>query len=201
MIIESTADLRCLYGVARGRARDKQLDRFETHSENFVRHSPFVVIATYDRRGRLDVSPRGGATGFVQVLGPKVLVIPDAQGNNRIDSLVNIVETGRLGALFLIPGVDETLRVNGSARVTTDPDLLSRFSAGRNPPKTCIRMEVEEIFLHCAKALMRSQLWSAAAQIERNSFPSMGQMLKDQIGEEGAPETQEAMVARYETDL
>ncbi len=93
MFIESIEALRSLYGAPRGRAREKQLDRFETHSGNFVRHSPFVVIATYDRRGRLDASPRGGAAGFVQVLGPKVLVIPDAKGNNRIDSLINIIET------------------------------------------------------------------------------------------------------------
>ncbi len=97
--------------------------------------------------------------------------------------------------------MDETLRVNGSARVTTDPDLLSRFSTGHKPPKTCIRVEVEEIFLHCAKSLMRSQLWSAAAQIDRGTFPSMGQMLGDQMGEEGTPETQEAMVERYRSDL
>lgn len=200
-VIDSVEGLRALYGHAQGRARDKQLDHLEWHGQNFIRHAPFVILSTYGKDGRADSSPRGGAPGFVQVLDSTTLVIPDGKGNNRIDSMINIVETGRIGLLFLIPGVDETLRINGTATVTTDPGLLERFADERHPPKTCIRVEVDEVFLHCAKALMRSRLWADDSRIERKSFPSMGQMLNEQIGLDEVPEPQEAMVARYQSDL
>lgn len=201
MILESAEQLRALYGFPTGRAKDKQLSGLEKHSINFIRHSPFVVLSTHNRSGRADASPRGGAPGFVQVQGTDVLIIPDAKGNDRIDSMLNIVETGRVGLLFLIPGVDETLRVNGTACVTTDPEWLGLFADERHPPKSCIRVKVEEVFLHCAKALMRSRLWSDGSRIDRKAFPSMGRMLNDQLGIDGEAEPQEAMVARYQSDL
>lgn len=201
MILESAEQLRALYGFPTGRAKDKQLSALEKHSINFVRHSPFVVLSTCDGNGRADASPRGGAPGFVRVQGTDTLIIPDAKGNDRIDSMVNIVETGRVGLLFLIPGVDETLRVNGRAQVTDDPELLAMFAEERHLPKTCIRIEVEEVFLHCAKALMRSRLWADDSRIERDDFPSMGRMLNDQLGIGGEAEPQDAMVARYQSDL
>jgi len=201
MILESAEQLRALYGFPTGRAKDKQLSELEKHSINFIRHSPFVVLSTHDKDGRADASPRGGAPGFVRVQGTDTLLIPDAKGNDRIDSMINIVETGRVGLLFLLPGVDETLRVNGRAQVTTDPELLALFADERHPPKTCIRITVDEVFLHCAKALMRSKLWSLEVQIDRKDFPSMGQMLNDQIGIDEQPETQASMVARYQSDL
>ena len=201
MIIESEKQLRELYGQPKDRAVKKLLTTLDKHAINFISKSPFLVISSYDAQGNMDVSPKGGSPGFVEVLNDKQILIPDSKGNNRIDSLVNIVETGRIGMLFLIPGVDETLRINGSAKITADTETLERYAEMQNPPKTCLIITVEEAFLHCAKALMRSKLWSADAQIERSEFPTMGTMLKDQIGASGVPESQEEMVKRYQPDL
>lgn len=201
MTVNSEDQLRALYGFPQGRARQKQLSRLETHCLNFIRLSPFVIISTSNAAGQLDVSPRGGRPGFVLAQDENHLVIPDAKGNKRLDSLVNIIETGRVGLLFLIPGIDETLRVNGSATVTADANLLQRFTEERHPPKTCLVVEVEEAFLHCAKALMRSRLWAQDARQDRKALPTMGQMLHDQLGIDTEPETQEAMIARYQGDL
>jgi len=129
------------------------------------------------------------------------MLLPDAPGNNRLDTLANVAATGRVGLLFLIPGIDETLRVNGTARVSDDSALLAPFLAERHPPRVVLAVEVREAYLHCAKAFMRSQLWSSAAQVERSVLPTLGEMLKDQTGAATPPETQEAMLARYAKDL
>ena len=149
----------------------------------------------------MDSSPRGGVPGFVKVLTDSQLAIPDSSGNNRLDSLNNVVETGRIGLLFLIPGMDETLRLNGSAFISNNTNMLSRFSSELKQPKTCIVVEIEEVFFHCAKAFMRSKLWSPDSKIERSEMPSMGQMLHDQIGGNSKIETQDEMVKRYQKDL
>ena len=201
MNIESTKQLRELYGHAKGRSVQKTLAELESHSINFINHSPFVVISTFDKNGGVDASPKGGSAGFIKILNSKELIIPDSKGNNRLDCLVNIIETGEIGTLFLIPGVDETLRINGKATITTDPELLKCFSEELNPPKSCIKIQVEEVFLHCAKAFMRSKLWSAETQINRKDFPTMGQMINDQIGVIEKVEAQEEMVRRYQADL
>ncbi|WP_249422296.1 MSMEG_1061 family FMN-dependent PPOX-type flavoprotein [Marinomonas lutimaris] len=163
MYLESEEQLRELYGYAKGRAKDKQLPSLERHSSNFLAHSPFVTISTYAKSGSVDCSPRGGNPGFVKIINDNCIILPDGKGNNRLDSLVNIIETGQIGCLFLIPGVDETLRINGLARISTSPEYLNLFSDDRNPPKTCIEITIKEVFLHCAKALMRSELWSLKA--------------------------------------
>lgn len=201
MKIENESQLRELYGNPKGRAKDKVLNRLEKHAINFINTSPFLVMSTSSYKGNQDASPRGGSPGFVKVLDEKTLVIPDAKGNNRVDSISNIIETNSIGLLFLIPGVDETLRINGSAFLSTDISYLKLFIEENNPPKACIIISVKEVFLHCAKAFMRSKLWEASAQIDRESFPTMGEMLKDQLGSKEAPETREAMVARYKKDL
>lgn len=149
----------------------------------------------------MDASPRGGNPGFVKVLNSQEIVIPDAKGNNRVDSLINIVETGRIGMLFLIPGVDETLRLNGTAFITSDTKYIEMFLSEKIPVKTCLVIKVEEVFLHCAKAFMRSKLWHEDSKIERSELPTMGQMLSDQLDSDETPETQEAMVKRYQKDL
>lgn len=149
----------------------------------------------------MDASPRGGAPGFVKVHDERALLIPDAPGNNRLDSLENILATGRMGLLFLIPGVDETLRVNGSAVLSRAEDDLDCCRDDRRIPKVVIRVSVQEAYLHCAKALMRSHLWSAESQMDRALLPSLGQMLNDQTGMKTPVETQEEMVKRYTPDL
>lgn len=201
MYIESEEQLRNIYGFPKGRSKDKQLAALEKHSINFIELSPFVLISTRAQSGSVDCSPRGGKSGFVKVLSENKLLIPDAKGNNRLDSFVNIIETGSVGCLFLIPGVDETLRVNGVARISTDLKYLDLFQDERNPPNTCIEITIEEVFLHCAKALMRSELWSPHSIINRSSFPSMGQMMNDQLAVIEELESQEDMVKRYERDL
>ena len=133
--------------------------------------------------GRCDVSPRGGAPGFVQVLDDTRLAIPDASGNNRLDTLRNITQTGQIGLLFLIPGMAETLRVNGRACISTDPELLARHDVGGGkPPKAVIGVDLDEAFLHCAKAFMRSRLWEPAAWPDRSGLARPAQIWKDHIG-------------------
>ncbi|QRG07517.1 pyridoxamine 5'-phosphate oxidase family protein [Xanthobacter dioxanivorans] len=194
--------LRRLYGQPSGRSVDKELGWLDPHCRHFISLSPFVLIATADAAGATDVSPRGDTPGFVAATRAELL-IPDRPGNNRLDSLTNILATGRVGLLFLIPGVDETLRVNGRAAIHDDADLLARFAVGGKAPRTVLRVEVEAAYLHCAKAFMRSRLWDARAQVERSALPTMGEMLRDQIASKpdaGATieaESQEAMVERY----
>ena len=201
MIIKHEEELRSLYGWPKGRAKSKVLSQLEKHSINFIRHSPFLVMSTSDKSGGLDASPRGGKPGFVRIIDEHTLLIPDAKGNNRVDSLVNIVETGYIGCLFLIPGIDETLRLNGTAVISTDQEYIDLFPDEKYPPKTCIKIAVNEVFLHCAKALMRSELWSETFRVDRPGFPTMGTMLKEQLGGSEPVESQEEMVKRYSKDL
>lgn len=201
MHLETKTQLREFYNKPSGRAAKKQLPGLEPHSINFIQKSPFLIISTFNEDGKVDTSPRGGQPGFVKVLNNNEILIPDSKGNNRLDSLENIIETGRIGMLFLIPGIDETLRVNGSAIISTDAKYLDLYKSDKNPPLTCILITIEEVFIHCAKALMRSKLWSAEAQIKRGDFPTIGQILKDQLGSPGVPESQEDMIERYKEQL
>ncbi len=201
MKVTSESQLRELYGFPSGRASKKSLFALDPHAKNFIHQSPFLVLATYNASGKMDNSPRGGKPGFVKILDDKHILIPDSKGNNRLDSLVNIVENGRVGLFFMLPGIDETLRINGSAEIRTDKHFLDQFTQEQNPPKTCLMIEIEEMFLHCAKALMRSQLWSIESQIARDTFPTMGRMLKDQLNGPEEVESHEDMVKRYQKDL
>lgn len=201
MKIENATQLRKLYGLPSERASKKQLSALDKHAVNFIEKSPFLILSTCNQHGKIDASPRGGKPGFVKMLNPQEIIIPDAKGNKLLDSLTNIVESGRVGTLFLIPGMDETLRVNGSAYISTDTALLEMFPNEKNPPKTCIVILIEEVFIHCAKALMRSKLWNVESQIDRSTFPTIGQILKDQLGTNEEPESQEAMVKRYKNNL
>ena len=199
-VIADLSHLQGLYGPAGERSRLKQLDRLDPHCRNFIALSPFLVLATFGADGLGDVTPRGDQPGFVGVEDDRTLLLPDRPGNNRLDSLQNILTNPGVGLLFLIPGVDETLRVNGTAEIRDDADLLARFDVAGRLPRTVLRIRVREAYLHCAKALMRSSLWSPAQQIDRASLPSMGQMLKDQLGWATA-ETQDEMVTRYKSAL
>ncbi|MFK7810381.1 MAG: pyridoxamine 5'-phosphate oxidase family protein [Saprospiraceae bacterium] len=201
MKIKTTEQLRELYGFPKGRAKDKVLSELEKHSKHFIEKSPFLVLATFDKAGNADTSPRGGAPGFVRCIDETTIAIPDAKGNNRIDSLVNIVETSHVGLLLLLPGVDETLRINGKGHITTDQEILGLFDQENRPPKSCIVVEIEEVFLHCAKAFMRSKLWAEESKINRKDFPTIGQMLKDQLNGTEEVESHEDMLKRYEKDL
>ena len=201
MNITDTAALRALYAAPKERAVKKQLAALDVHCRRFIGLAPFVVVATAGATGATDASPRGGAPGFVQVLDEVTLLIPDAPGNNRLDSLENIVASGGIGLLFLVPGVDETLRVNGTAVLSQSPEDIARCTTERRAPVLVIRVTVQEVYLHCAKALMRSSLWSPEARIERSLLPTAGQMLIDHTSIVTPPETQEEMLKRYAPDL
>lgn len=200
MIIENETQLREIYGHPKGRAEKKVLKKLDKHAKNFIDKAPFVVIATTNRAGGMDASPRGGEPGFVKVLNNE-LIIPDYKGNNRIDSLVNITETGSIGLIFMIPGIGETLRINGKASIITSEKLIKLFPETSKPPISCIVVSISEVFLHCAKAFMRSKLWDSSSQIDPDNFPSMGRMLNDQLKIDGPPETRAEMLKRYKKDL
>ena len=197
--------LRELYGPARERALKKEIPALDTHATRFVGLSPFVVLASSDAGGHMDASPRGGEPGFVKVPDAQTLLLPDAPGNNRLDTLENIIATGRLGLLFMVPGFDETLRVNGRAVLSTDPADLALCADARRAPVVVIRVTVESVYLHCAKAFMRSGLWDASRHTDRAKLPSMAEMLRDQIrvfkGEEVEAESQAQMLERYRQTL
>lgn len=200
-MIDNADALRILYPAAKERALKKQIDHLDRHCLRFVELSPLVVLASGNQEGHFDASPRGGEPGFVKAPDRGTLLIPDAPGNNRLDTLQNILGTGRIGLLFLIPGIDETLRVNGKARLIDDAGVLLGFRNEKRTPKLVIEVKVEHVYLHCAKALMRSKLWEPASRVERSVLPTMGQMLNDQTGIQTLPETQEQMVERYKRDL
>ena len=199
--ITSAATLRALYPEPRERAVKKQIGALDRHARRFIELSPFVVLASCGAGGAMDASPRGGMPGFVKTPDAHTLLLPDAPGNNRLDSFSNIVESGRVGLLFLIPGFDETLRVNGAAVLSTDPADIARCGDEKRAPKLVIRVRVQEVYLHCAKAFMRSRLWSADSHVARSAMPTMGEMLNDQTGIQTPAETQEDMVRRYTPDL
>jgi uncharacterized protein len=200
-MIDSKEKLRAAYPPAKGRSVKKEIRHLDRHCLRFLSLSPFVVLSSGSADYRYDASPRGGEPGFVKAPDAHTLLIPDAPGNNRLDTLENITATGRVGLLFLIPGVDETLRVNGLARLADEPSYIDLFKSEKRVPKVVIEVKVEDVYLHCAKALMRSKLWDAGVKVERSVLPSMGQMLADQIGEPALAETQAQMVERYKNDL
>lgn len=210
-MIETLEQLRTLYAAPGERALRKQQPQLDVHCQRFIALSPFCVVASGGAGGidgvggalgaLLDASPRGGAPGFVKSPDPHTLLLPDSSGNNRLDTLSNLLEDPRIGLLFMIPGVDETLRVNGTARLRDEPLYTDFFTAERQRPKLVIEVRVAEAYLHCSKAFMRSRLWSADAQVDRAQLPAMGQMIHDQMGVAAEPESQVAMLQRYRAQL
>jgi hypothetical protein len=164
------------------RALLKELDRLDGHCRDFIARSPFALLSSAGARGECDVSPKGGPAGFVRVLDDQRLLIPDATGNRRLDSLQNILENPGVGLLFLIPGMGETLRVNGRAWLTRDPALLDGLATGGQPAKLGVIVTVQAAYLHCAKALMRSRLWDPQTWPGEDELPSAAEILSDHVG-------------------
>lgn len=175
--VSSVEQLETLYGAPGERAIWKELTYLNEDYQAFVKASPFVVLASVGAHGT-DCSPKGDGAGFVRILDERTLALPDRPGNNRIDNLRNIVGDPRVSLLFLIPGVGETLRVNGRARISVDPDLLVQFEVNGKLPKTVIVVTIDAAYFHCAKAVVRSRLWDPASQIPRETLPSTGAMHK-----------------------
>ena len=201
MNITTLEDLRKLYAVPQERAIKKQINALDVHCRRFIALSPFVVVASCGQHSHMDASPRGGTPGFVKVDADGALLLPDSPGNNRLDSLQNIIATGHAGLLFLIPGFDETLRVNGAAVLSRAPHDISLCTDERRAPKLVIKLTVQAAYLHCAKAFLRSRLWSDAARTDRSVLPTSGKMISDQTGLVVAAETREEMEKRYAPDL
>ena len=181
MAVTNNTELREVYPPPAPRAAQKVLDRLDVHCTNFIALSPFCVLSSSNAEGQADASPRGDPPGFVKVLDEKTLLLPDRPGNNQVDSLQNIVDNPGVGLLFFVPGMNETLRVKGKAAITTDPALLEPLTVAGKAPLSGLKVSVEEAFLHCGRALVRSGIWDAAAQIDRSSYPTYGQVLADQI--------------------
>ena len=174
--IATLADLEALYAEPGAASLAKEVDYLHPHYRAFVEAAPFCVLSTMNSHGG-DSSPRGDAPGFVQVLDDRTLLLPDRRGNNRIDSLRNILADARVGLLFLVPGVNETLRVSGTATISTDPELIARCVVEGKAPTTVLVIRIASVFFQCARALVRSRLWSADAQIPREALPSTGTMV------------------------
>jgi PPOX class probable FMN-dependent enzyme len=198
-VIDSKDALRRVYKPAQPRSVKKEIPLLDRHCLKFVELSPLCVLATFGAGGG-DVSPRGGPAGFVKALDHKTLVVPDFPGNNRLDSLENILENDRVGMLFFVPGMDETLRVNGRASIDTDPELRDLGIVDGKLPIAIIRVKVEQAYLHCGKALMRSEFWNPENHIDRATLPSIGEMIRDQVNWDSA-ETQAEMLVRYKETL
>ncbi len=198
----NAADLDRLYAAPKPLTLKKTLDHVEKHGARFIGRSPFCVIASAGPDGAMDVSPRGGAPGFVRVADPKTLMLPDRPGNNRLDTLRNLVNgPGRVGLMFMIPGIDDIYRVNGRASLSEDPALLESFVEFGKTPRTILKIAVEEAFVHCPKAMMRGALWDASTWADRSEIPSVAEMVSDQLGLGKPAESNADMIERYKTQL
>jgi PPOX class probable FMN-dependent enzyme len=175
-IVKTIAELEAIYGFPAETSTVKEVTRITPHYRAFIDASPFVLLATSGPEG-LDCSPRGDVPGFVRVQDHKTLLMPDRRGNNRVDSLRNIVRDPRVALLFIIPGAGNTLRVNGRAHLCTDPDLLASFEMDGKSPRCAIVMTVDAVYFQCARAIVRSDLWNPEKHVKANSLPSAGQML------------------------
>ena len=196
-VVTRQDEITRLYGAPDEAVKVKAIEVLDEHCRDFIARSPFAVVATTGEDGSCDASPRGGAPGFCDVTGPTTLVLPDAPGNRRLDTVRNIVDTGRIGLLFLIPGMRETLRVNGRATISCDPGLLARYIDGRKPPVAAIVVEMDEAYLHCAKAFIRSRLWDPPSWPERDGLASPARIWKDHMA---LAEMTEADVQAYVDD-
>jgi len=179
--VTSRGELRALYRQPGDNAVRKEMRALDHHAKGFLKRSPFVLIGSSDGNGNADVTPKGDRPGFVAVLDDTTIAIPDRPGNNRLDTLENIVANPAVGLIFLIPGMDETLRINGEARITVDQGLRETLAAEGKLPATVIVVAIKAVYMHCAKAFMRSQLWRPESWPERASLPTLGQILKDQL--------------------
>jgi len=176
-IVSTIAELEAIYGEPLAQSLVKEIDYISGHYRAFIEKSPFVVLASVAEEG-LDCSPRGDPAGFVRVVDEKTVMIPDRRGNNRIDTLRNLVRDPRVSLLFLVPGVGETLRINGRAAISVEPDLCASFDMNGKAPRSVIVVTADRVYFQCQKALARSRLWDPEARIERTELPSAGDILQ-----------------------
>lgn len=200
-LLHDLAALERLYGAPAEASVVKEVDHIHPHYRRFIEASPFVVLATGGPDG-LDASPRGDRPGFVTVEDERTLLIPDRRGNKRVDSLRNVIADDRIGLLFLVPGVAETLRVNGRAAICVDPALLARFSVEGREPLSVLVVRVETVYFQCSRAVIRAGLWDADRQVDRSTLPSVGTILADlSRGRVGGAEYDRELPQRVRTTL
>ena len=202
-VVTGIEELRSVIGNPQPVSVKKQISDLDQHCCAFISLSPFLLIGTSNGVGRCDVSPKGDSPGFVQVLDNQTLVIPERPGNRRGDTLVNILENPHVGLLFIIPGIEDTLRVNGRATIVMDEELLDLTAHQGKRPVLAIAVQVQEAFLHCAKAFKRSHLWDADSQVPRNKLPSLAQMVQDHTNHEvcSLDDLEDYIKQSYETRL
>lgn len=196
--IEEKSTLRAKMGEVGELAAGKTLKRIDKYARIYIERSPFLCIGTADENGNADVSPRGDPPGFVRIVDDKTIIIPDRPGNNRVDTMANIIANPQVGILFLIPGIDDTLRVNGKASIIDDPAELAPCAINGRPPKIGIKVKVDEVFFHCAKAFRRSRLWDQASHEDRKFLPGLAHMVMEQAR---ACEVDEAESDKVEAEI
>jgi PPOX class probable FMN-dependent enzyme len=189
--IAGEESLRTLLGEPSDLVRSKVSDRLNGLTRQFVERSPFLCLATSAADGTCDVSPRGDPAGFVRILDDQTLLLPDRPGNRLADSLRNVLENPNVGLLFIVPGVTDTLRVNGRASIVTDPELLEPCSVEGKVPKLALRVEIDQVFTHCSKAFLRAKLWDPEGYVARDELPSPGELLCS-VGADVEAETYDA---------
>lgn len=194
-------DVLAAYPAPGGSAVTKEIRALDHHCVAFLALCPFVVMSTATPTGKPDLSPRGGEPGFLRVLDAHTVLLPDSNGNNRLDSLRKVAANPQVALLCMVPGVDDTLRISGRAQLMPAEAAPAELGGRGRPPRSVLRITVEVAFLHCAKALMRSRLWDPAAQVARDRLASSAEMLRDHTGAAGPLESQEDMRRRYEADL
>jgi len=200
-LVTNQDDLRRHFGQVSPLAEKKVLTFLDHFCRDFIALSPFLVLASSDGQGRADASPRGDGPGFVAVLDDHTLLIPDRRGNNRVDTFGNILASPGVGLIFFVPGIDETLRVNGQAEICQDAALLEPLAVQRVVPVIGLKVRVQETYFHCGKALMRSRLWNPDARVERSVFPPLGRIIADQTAAIAADEAERIMEEGYRTRL
>ena len=199
--IQTESELREEFGPISPLAEKKVLTFLDKFCRDFIAMSPFLVLASSDGDGRADASPRGDAPGFVAVVDDRTLVIPDRLGNKRVDSFGNILKAPGVGLIFMVPGINETLRVNGQASITRDAALLAPLEAQGKVPTVGLMVHVEETFFHCGKALMRSKLWDASTQVDRKTFPTLGRIIAEQTEAIAVEVAEKTMEEAYRSRL
>ena len=197
MVLTSSEDLRTIYREARGGPLDKVIETLDHHCVDFLEKAPFMVLSTADADGNVDGSPKGGKPGFAQVLSPSQIAWADSSGNNRLDSFENIVRNAQVACLFMIPGLDETLRINGVAELHTDAELCERFAFGDRPAKVVAVVNVVEAYIHCAKAFRRASLWDPDSWLGQEAIPNGVETLRDHAAIDA---TVEQIDAAYQQD-
>jgi PPOX class probable FMN-dependent enzyme len=200
--LKTREELRSVYKQPGDTPIRKELKRLDAHCRNFLAKTPFVLIGTQDTSGNGDVTPKGDKPGFIAILDDNTIAIPDRPGNNRLDTLENLLVNPAIGLIFLIPGMNETLRINGEARITLDAGLRDRLVVEGKAPQSVIVVKIRSAYMHCAKAFMRSDLWNPKAWPPRSEMPTLGEILKDQLAlTEPAQETDEWLADAYRKSM